>query len=59
VREYDAKYPGAEVPLPPFWGGFRLEPEHIEFWQGRINRLHDRLRYTRAGDGWTLERLYP
>jgi len=59
VREYDAKYPGEDVPLPPFWGGLRLKPERIEFWQGRINRLHDRLRYVRAGDGWTVERLYP
>jgi pyridoxamine 5'-phosphate oxidase len=59
VREYEAKFPGEDVPLPPFWGGFRLKPERIEFWQGRLNRLHDRLRYTRAGERWTLERLYP
>jgi len=52
---------GAEVPLPPFWGGYRLAPEAIEFWQGRENRLHDRLRYTRERPTapWTIERLAP
>jgi len=59
VREIEAKYPGENVPLPEFWGGFRLAPERIEFWQGRINRLHDRLLYSRAGDSWRIERLYP
>jgi pyridoxamine 5'-phosphate oxidase len=43
----------------PFWGGFRLIPQHIEFWQGRLNRLHDRLRYTREDGGWVVTRLYP
>jgi len=47
------------VPLPPYWGGFRLEPGEIEFWQGRRNRLHDRLRYRRAGTAWVTERLAP
>jgi pyridoxamine 5'-phosphate oxidase len=50
---------GDEVPPPPFWGGFRLAHETLEFWQHRDDRLHDRLRYRRAGDGWTLERLAP
>ncbi len=59
VREIETKYSGDDVPLPPFWGGFRLRPDVIEFWQGRLNRLHDRLRYTRSGDGWSAERLYP
>jgi pyridoxamine 5'-phosphate oxidase len=59
VAEYEARYPGDDVPLPPYWGGYRLRPEHIEFWQGRANRLHDRFRFTRAGDGWTVERLAP
>jgi pyridoxamine 5'-phosphate oxidase len=53
-----ARY-GEEPPRPPFWGGFVLEPETIEFWESRPNRLHDRLRYARASEGWTLERLAP
>jgi pyridoxamine 5'-phosphate oxidase len=59
VREYEARFAGQDVPLPPFWGGFRLTPSAIEFWQGRVNRLHDRLRYTRVGGGWAVTRLYP
>ena len=48
------------VPLPPHWGGYRLRPDRIEFWQGRPNRLHDRFRYTRQADGsWWIERLSP
>jgi pyridoxamine 5'-phosphate oxidase len=58
-REFEARFAGREIPLPPFWGGFRLQPLVIEFWQGRLNRLHDRLRYTRQGGGWLVERLYP
>lgn len=49
-----------DVPVPPFWGGYRVRPQTIEFWQGRANRLHDRFEYTRQADGaWTLERLAP
>jgi pyridoxamine 5'-phosphate oxidase len=59
VAEFDARYPGDEVPLPPYWGGFRVRPETIEFWQGRANRLHDRFRFTRAGDEWAVDRLAP
>lgn len=59
VREYETKFAGEDVPLPPFWGGFRLAPAVIEFWQGRINRLHDRVRYTRTDGGWSVQRLYP
>lgn len=47
------------LPLPPFWGGYRLRPECIEFWQGRENRLHDRIQYTRTDTGWKIERLAP
>ncbi len=58
VVQYEREFPG-DIPLPPFWGGFRLVPERIEFWQGRLNRLHDRLRFVRDGAGWRTERLYP
>jgi pyridoxamine 5'-phosphate oxidase len=60
VAELEARHPDGDLPLPPFWGGYRLVPEVIELWQGRPNRLHDRLRYTRApGGGWRIERLAP
>ncbi|MGH7996728.1 MAG: pyridoxamine 5'-phosphate oxidase [Opitutaceae bacterium] len=59
-KALEAKYAGREVPLPPHWGGYRLVPETVEFWQGRRSRLHDRLRYRRAPDGsWIIERLAP
>jgi pyridoxamine 5'-phosphate oxidase len=59
VREFDECYPGDAVPRPDFWSGFRLVPARIEFWQDRPFRLHDRLVFTAAPDGWSIERLYP
>jgi len=60
MKTVEKKYAGKVVPLPPYWGGFRLSPETVEFWQGRRSRLHDRLRYRREADGsWTIERLSP
>ncbi|WP_326600599.1 pyridoxamine 5'-phosphate oxidase [Streptomyces sp. NBC_01803] len=58
--ELAERYPESEdVPAPPRWGGYRVVPETVEFWQGRENRLHDRLRYVRQGKGWIVERLCP
>ena len=58
LAEAENRFEG-DVPPPPEWGGFRLVPERIEFWQGRTNRLHDRLRYRRDADTWIIERLAP
>jgi len=58
LEEMTARFP-AEVPRPPFWGGFRIVPETIELWQHRDDRLHDRLRYRRDGADWVIERLSP
>ena len=57
--ELEREYEGREVPRPPHWGGFRLRPDAIEFWEHRENRLHDRICYTRAREGWHVERLAP
>jgi pyridoxamine 5'-phosphate oxidase len=54
-----ARFDGADVPRPPFWGGYLLAPETVEFWQGRQFRLHDRFRYARAGEDWRIDRLSP
>ncbi len=59
LAELEAEYAGREVPVPPHWGGYRVHPASIEFWQGRPNRLHDRLRYLKEGGTWRRERLSP
>jgi pyridoxamine 5'-phosphate oxidase len=59
VREIEERFAGADVPAPPFWGGYRISFDVVEFWQGRTDRMHDRIRYRRAEDGWTIERLAP
>jgi pyridoxamine 5'-phosphate oxidase len=60
VQKLEAKYAGKSIPLPPDWGGYKLYPDSIEFWQGRLNRLHDRLRYAKERGGrWKIERLAP
>jgi pyridoxamine 5'-phosphate oxidase len=54
------RFEGGDIPLPPHWGGYRVKPDQIEFWQGRPNRLHDRFRYSRQADGrWQIDRLAP
>ncbi len=60
MEEMNERFADKRVPLPPHWGGYRLKPDNMEFWQGRSNRLHDRFRYTRHSDGsWLIERLAP
>lgn len=61
LRDIEERFKDGDVPLPPYWGGYRVMPQVIEFWQGRESRLHDRIRYVRAGDagGWKVERLSP
>jgi pyridoxamine 5'-phosphate oxidase len=59
LREVEARFAGGPVPRPPHWSGFRLVPARIEFWHGMPSRLHERLVYTRAGDGWRTDVLYP
>jgi pyridoxamine 5'-phosphate oxidase len=59
VEEVEKRFSGGTVPRPPFWGGYALRPEEIEFWQGQAGRLHDRFLYSREGDDWRLDRLAP
>ena len=60
MAEMTERFAGKPIPLPPHWGGYRVRPETVEFWQGRSNRLHDRFRYTRQATGsWSIDRLSP
>lgn len=60
LKELEAEYAGKEIPVPDFWGGYCVLPDAMEFWQGRVNRMHDRIRYRRKGEqAWSIERLSP
>lgn len=59
VKAVEEKFAGREVPRPPFWSGFRVIPERLEFWQSRQSRLHDRTVYSKQGNKWIIEKLYP
>jgi pyridoxamine 5'-phosphate oxidase len=59
LDEMKRRFSDGKIPLPSFWGGYRVIPQETEFWQGRENRLHDRFLFTRDGDGWTIQRLAP
>lgn len=59
IQAMEARFHGQPVPRPRFWGGFRIKPERVEFWYGRSDRLHERVLYTREGNGWRIDRLYP
>lgn len=59
VAEIKRKFGDGDIPLPSFWGGYRVVPHRIEFWQGRPSRLHDRFEYLRSDNGWTIQRLQP
>src|SRR4029079_7140096 len=59
VAEGEKRFDGVEVPRPPFWGGWRVVPESVEFWQGQVDRLHDRILWTRNDQGWSRARLAP
>jgi pyridoxamine 5'-phosphate oxidase len=59
LKEMEKKFSGEEIPRPENWGGFRVKPSRIEFWQGRLNRLHDRICYEKQGGEWEIFRLSP
>ncbi|MEC7601693.1 MAG: pyridoxine 5'-phosphate oxidase C-terminal domain-containing protein, partial [Candidatus Thermoplasmatota archaeon] len=58
-EKYELKFGDGEIPLPPFWGGYTIRADKVEYWEGRPNRMHDRVVLTRTDDGWDTERLYP
>lgn len=58
-RQVEQEYAGRDVPRPPFWGGYRVIPNRVEFWYGRPDRLHDRIVYVKSGNDWRITRLYP
>ena len=57
--QYDSKFDGEDIPLPPFWGGFTIRADRVEYWEGRPSRMHERVVLTRSEEGWNLGRLYP
>jgi pyridoxamine 5'-phosphate oxidase len=59
VARYEKEFEGKAIPRPAYWSGFRVWPERIEFWKGKVNRLHERHLYTRDGEGWLIQTLYP
>ena len=59
LEQMKTRFLKGEIPLPDFWGGYRVRPTSIEFWQGQTSRLHDRFLYTHDADGWHIERLAP
>ncbi|MCL4106321.1 UNVERIFIED_CONTAM: hypothetical protein GTU68_003482 [Idotea baltica] len=59
TKDFDAKYKNETVERPPHWGGYRLDPHTVEFWQGRESRLHDRIQYVKEGGAWKIQRLAP
>jgi pyridoxamine 5'-phosphate oxidase len=59
VHAAEHRFAGHAVPKPPYWGGYRIAPVAVEFWQGRADRLHDRIRYRHDGSRWVIERLAP
>jgi pyridoxamine 5'-phosphate oxidase len=59
LAEASARFADREIPAPPNWGGYRIEPDEVEFWQGRADRMHDRIRFRRDGESWVVERLAP
>ena len=57
--QYESKFDGEDIPLPPFWGGYTIRADRVEYWEGRPSRMHERVVLTRSEEGWDLGRLYP